>query len=626
MNLVNIPVSSIVHSRSYSDMKQRRSYNPEIMEELTSSIRANGVKSPLCVTSASDNGMYMVIDGDHRLDAVRKIGMKEVPAVIAEDVAFDDEDAASTFVTNYILNSQRYNMTFAESARLVREVITHREEVSEEVVKKKMGLSDKKYNRYITFAYFPEDVQDYLVELGLAEEEDVINFLKDMTDENRMKYLAVIKDKNCNRREAVEILSLGKEISKHFLYEIQSRFNDMELPYNESVVELLKRYDTVDGQRAIIEKLEICDDESIAAALKARAKVAEKYNRVIDNTDGCPEAVDLLPHMNFPLLTTEAEAFITSIHALRDALPEDQETRHAVLESLMSLNRLDADNLTRVARSITVSFQKYPEEIRNLFTDGYLPFNDHVFRALDVLQEKDFDIETKLDLIEKASQGNYTPEIIGNNLIGKIREEDMRRQAASAASTSAQVKTSLPEKENKPDVPSIPQDRVLSPEEIFDDIEGFDEEDKKFLRSIGEQGHNDPASVEGSVVEEILSDPDSDNIDEQKESEEDLENANQDLLSGKYGILADSLARYNHLHEHNAVTRTNLQNELDILENSVGKQKCLGWVFKAANEICANCREQQLFTFRISDLCISCGLTQLMCKLQDEAGEVDLNE
>ena len=73
MKFAEIPVREIVHSR-YSG-ENTRIYDSETFAGLSKSVKMMGVNTPIVVTDRNENGMYMVIDGDHRLEAAKAAGL-----------------------------------------------------------------------------------------------------------------------------------------------------------------------------------------------------------------------------------------------------------------------------------------------------------------------------------------------------------------------------------------------------------------------------------------------------------------------------------------------------------------------------------------------------------------------
>ena len=81
----------------------------ERMEELTESIRTNGVITPVLVRP-DDEGTYEMISGHRRLRAAKRAGLRKIPAIIKE---MTDDEATILMVDS---NIQRENLLPSEKA------------------------------------------------------------------------------------------------------------------------------------------------------------------------------------------------------------------------------------------------------------------------------------------------------------------------------------------------------------------------------------------------------------------------------------------------------------------------------------------------------------------------------
>ena len=119
-NIVLLPVKRVLHSRSFES--DQRDYSKEDFDGLVESIRNTGITQPVWVTSPSENGIYMIIDGDHRLEAARMLKLESIPAIIDESISVNDEDEIAPEVKNLLLNWRRVNPTFSEMAKIFRKI------------------------------------------------------------------------------------------------------------------------------------------------------------------------------------------------------------------------------------------------------------------------------------------------------------------------------------------------------------------------------------------------------------------------------------------------------------------------------------------------------------------------
>ncbi|WP_455198706.1 ParB/RepB/Spo0J family partition protein [Kaarinaea lacus] len=104
----------------------RTDMHPESLEELASSIRAQGVVQPIVVRSINASGRFEIIAGERRWRAAQMAGLHEIPAVVRN---VPDEAAIAMAL---IENIQRENLNPIEEAialqRLINEFeMTHQE-------------------------------------------------------------------------------------------------------------------------------------------------------------------------------------------------------------------------------------------------------------------------------------------------------------------------------------------------------------------------------------------------------------------------------------------------------------------------------------------------------------------
>ena len=94
----------------------RKIFDPEKLEELTSSIRQHGVMQPLVVVERE--GGYMIAAGERRWRAAQAAGLKEVPALVRQ---LDPRELAEL---SLIENLQREDLTGLEEAQAFSDLMT----------------------------------------------------------------------------------------------------------------------------------------------------------------------------------------------------------------------------------------------------------------------------------------------------------------------------------------------------------------------------------------------------------------------------------------------------------------------------------------------------------------------
>lgn len=103
-----LPVEFIIASRA----NPRKDFDPELLEDLTNSIREKGVMQPLLVRP-SDTGpdVFEIIAGERRWRAAQRAGLHEVPVIVRE---VDDKEALELAI---IENVQRADLNPLEEAQ-----------------------------------------------------------------------------------------------------------------------------------------------------------------------------------------------------------------------------------------------------------------------------------------------------------------------------------------------------------------------------------------------------------------------------------------------------------------------------------------------------------------------------
>lgn len=117
----------------------RKDIDPEALEELAKSIRAQGIIQPILVRTIK-RGQYEIVAGERRWRAAQLAGLQEVPAVIRE---MPDETAIAL---SLIENIQREDLNIVEEAmalqRLIDEFTMTHQEAADAVGKSRVMVTN----------------------------------------------------------------------------------------------------------------------------------------------------------------------------------------------------------------------------------------------------------------------------------------------------------------------------------------------------------------------------------------------------------------------------------------------------------------------------------------------------
>ena len=118
----------------------RKYFDPEALEELSISIKENGLLQPILVREYGDAGRYQIIAGERRFRACKLAGLTEIPAIVLDR---DDRAAAQIAL---IENIQREDLNPLEEALAYRslkeEYDMTQEELSERVGKSRSAIAN----------------------------------------------------------------------------------------------------------------------------------------------------------------------------------------------------------------------------------------------------------------------------------------------------------------------------------------------------------------------------------------------------------------------------------------------------------------------------------------------------
>jgi ParB family chromosome partitioning protein len=141
----------------------RRSFDPEPLNELAESIKANGLAQPVVVRPGA-NGRYVLVLGERRCRASKLAGKASVAAIVRK---LGDEQAAEMTVVE---NLQRQDLNCLEQAqafaRLSREF-----NLTQEQIGKRTGVSRESVANYMRLLKLPKGVLDLIGDgkLGFSE-------------------------------------------------------------------------------------------------------------------------------------------------------------------------------------------------------------------------------------------------------------------------------------------------------------------------------------------------------------------------------------------------------------------------------------------------------------------------
>ncbi len=133
----------------------RREFLQDELDELTQSIRKNGLITPITVTEDGDG--YILVAGERRTRACKQLGLTTIPAYF-RSVESDEELMELALIENV----QRENLNPVEEAMAYRALI-ERYGLSQEVVAERIGKKRSTITNSLRLLKLPQEIRDSLV-------------------------------------------------------------------------------------------------------------------------------------------------------------------------------------------------------------------------------------------------------------------------------------------------------------------------------------------------------------------------------------------------------------------------------------------------------------------------------
>ena len=290
-NVQYINVESIIPNR----FQPRLTFDENALKELAMSIKEHGIIQPLVLRKLG-NDKFEIIAGERRYKASQIAGLNQVPAIIAD---LDDNASAEVALVE---NLQRRNLSAIEEAKSYKKLLD-RGYLTQEVLAKRLGISQSSVANKVRLLNLTEEVQDALMNekiserharslLQLSDKDDQINMLNKIID-NRYTVrqldaeIKKVLNKETESTEATGTSSrfdiLNNDTNKNLLNQIETLdFNNNEPTVeNDDIAQLI-----IDSKRSLQDKYEIFDiptaeESKVEDIEEPKEEVKETKKRII---------------------------------------------------------------------------------------------------------------------------------------------------------------------------------------------------------------------------------------------------------------------------------------------------------------------------------------------------------
>ena len=148
-------VSSILISKIKTNpLQPRKEFKKDSLEDLASSIKENGIISP--ITVRKDGGDYTLIAGERRLRASRSIKLKEIPAYVMEV-----KNNSDMMQLALIENIQRENLNPMEESEAYA-ILQDKFNFSQNAIAKSVGKSRSTITNSLRLLQLPQEIRKSL--------------------------------------------------------------------------------------------------------------------------------------------------------------------------------------------------------------------------------------------------------------------------------------------------------------------------------------------------------------------------------------------------------------------------------------------------------------------------------
>lgn len=177
--------------------QSRKYYANTEMEELTQSIKKNGIIQPISVKKIGSES-YELITGERRLRAARLVGLRNIPCIVM------NVGETKSALYNLIENLQRSNLNFFEEAEGIDKVI-NMTEMTQEDFAKSIGKSQSYISNKLRLLRLNDDQRKLIIESGLTERH--ARCLLCLENEEQIeRVLSIIADKHLSVKDSENLV------------------------------------------------------------------------------------------------------------------------------------------------------------------------------------------------------------------------------------------------------------------------------------------------------------------------------------------------------------------------------------------------------------------------------------
>lgn len=199
---VFVPLSEL----SPNPYQPRIELKAEELEELSSSIRNNGLLQPIIVAKYGDG--FIIVAGHRRAKAHEMLGLKEIKATIID---YDENKLSALAI---IENLQRENLQPLEMAMAFKSLIDSKIATNQEDISSILSVSSAKVSQYLSILKLPNEIQKR-VKTREYTDVTVLSAISRLKSKDEMiNCFNTISSNRYSQKEALDYISMIKNSLK----------------------------------------------------------------------------------------------------------------------------------------------------------------------------------------------------------------------------------------------------------------------------------------------------------------------------------------------------------------------------------------------------------------------------
>ena len=210
-----LPLSKIDVSLS----NVRKSNLEEGIDELANSIKEIGVQQPVVVLEKQD-GRFDLIIGQRRYLACKKIGLKDIPALITTV-----KDKTEATVKSFSENIHRLDIEYRDKMQVATELLNKYGSIKK--VASQLGVSEQTVKNYLGYSAVPEKIKKLVDDKKLSAS-TAIRIAKNIQDEDQAFRIAEKVKEIPRSEDRRKIIDIAKENPKKTVSEVEKIMKDQK--------------------------------------------------------------------------------------------------------------------------------------------------------------------------------------------------------------------------------------------------------------------------------------------------------------------------------------------------------------------------------------------------------------